>query len=234
VVTISRHQTSRDKTSLEAWNVLCVNCFPTSVTKIIYGIERSVIKNNRNGSFLGNTVIIRTVNLVDVRPILRSDDYDSRKWMAFLLGVHLIVPSPHYFPIYPYWALTWFAFDWIAGSGWVFFMPYMFVGFPAFVLIGLPTIIPVILTLILFGRKVHSTSHAFLCLALSFVLSAVYLYGWFDYTWPTPYQPVQTWSIALFTLLAYRYWSKKKQIKNPLKRTVGHKLEKCKNGFCCK
>ena len=135
-----------------------------------------------------------------------------RKWMAFLLGVHLIVPSPHYFPFYPYWALTWFAFHWFADGEWVMFIQYAFVGLPAFVLTGLATIIPLmLLTLILFGRLVRSTSHAFLCLLLSSVLSAVYFYGWLNYTWPTPYQPVQTLSIVLFTFIAYKNWSNMRQ-----------------------
>jgi len=127
--------------------------------------------------------------------------------MIFLLGIHLIVPSPHYIPVYPYWTFTWFAFSWGPNGGWVSFIQYAFEGLPAFVLIGLATIIPLILLLLLLCGRVHSTSHGLLYLVLSFALSAVYFYGWFDYTWPAPYQLVQTLSIVLYTFVAYKNWS---------------------------
>ena len=145
-------------------------------------------------------------------------DSSRQKWMALLLAVHLIVPSFHYYPSYPSLVLTWFAFDWFEG-GWILFIPYMFVGLPAFLLIGLPTIIPLLLVgLMIFNRKVHRSRPALLCLVLSSVLSAVYLYGWICYTWPTPYQPVQTASIVLFTFLAYKNWSSIKENQN--KQTI--------------
>jgi len=134
------------------------------------------------------------------------------KWMAFLLAVHLFVPSFHYYPSYPSFDLTWFAFDWFEG-GWILYpLPQMFVGLPAFLLIALPTIIPILLVgLMIFNRKMRGSRPALLLLVLSCVLSAVYFYGWLDYTWPTPYQPVQTLSIVLFTFIAYKNWSSMRQ-----------------------
>jgi len=132
--------------------------------------------------------------------------------MALLLAVHLIVPSFHYYPSYPGFDLTWFAFDWFEGKWILYPFAYMFVGLPAFVLIGLPTIIPLLLVgLMIFNRKMHRSRPALLPLVLSSILSAVYIYGWLDYTWPTPYQPVQTLSIVLFTFIAYKNWSNMRQ-----------------------
>ena len=144
--------------------------------------------------------------------------------MIFLLGIHLIVPSPHYIPVYPYWTFTWFAFSWGPYGGWVSFIQYAFVGLSAFLLIGLASIIPLtLLILVLLEGRVHSTSHVILILVLSLVLSAVYFYGWFDYTWPTPYQPVQTLSIVLFTLIAYKNWLGMREFSRCSTRTVNDK-----------
>jgi hypothetical protein len=91
----------------------------------------------------------------------------------------------------------------------VVFLPYALVGIPALILIGLATILPLILLGVLLSnprglRK--RQDHAIVCLTLAILLSAVYLSGWFFYTWPTPYQPVQTISIVLVTILAYENW----------------------------
>ncbi|HUK50873.1 MAG TPA: hypothetical protein VLV18_07535 [Terriglobales bacterium] len=131
----------------------------------------------------------------------------SRKWLIILLIIHLIVPSPQRSEFYPFWAFIWFGFDWAPDGGWFSFIQYSFAGLPAFILIGLATIIPfTLLVLILIEDKVRSVGHALGCLLLSLVLSAVYFYGWFDYTWPALYQPVQTVSIVLVTLLACKNW----------------------------
>jgi hypothetical protein len=128
--------------------------------------------------------------------------------MILLLLVHLIVPSPQRSAFYPNWAFIWPGFDWAPDGGWFSFIQYSFVGVPAFILIGLATIIPItLLALVLVGDRLRSTRHAFFCFLLSVVLSAVYFYGWFDYTWPAPYQPVQTLSIVLFAFVAYKNWS---------------------------
>ena len=143
--------------------------------------------------------------------------------MIFLLGIHLIVPSPHYVPVYPYWTFTWFVFSWGPYDGWVSFIQYAFVGLPAFVLIGLASIIPLaVLILVLLEGKVHSNIVAFFCLVLSIVLTTVYFYGWLDYTWPTPYQPVQTLSIVILTLLAYKNWVDMKSFGRPAPRTANN------------
>jgi hypothetical protein len=55
------------------------------------------------------------------------------------------------------------------------------------------------------------------------VLSAVYFYGWFGYTWPTPYQPVQILSIVLFTFIAYKNWSDMKSFGRRAPPTTNHK-----------
>ena len=128
--------------------------------------------------------------------------------MLLLLGIHLTFPSPHYISVYPYWTLTWFAFSWSPDTRWISFIQYAFVGLPAFVIIGLATIIPLTLLILLLleSDRVNSASPAFLRLVLSLALSAVYFYGWLEYTWPTPYQPVQTLSIVLFAFVAYMNW----------------------------
>ncbi|MGA2626461.1 MAG: hypothetical protein ABSF63_05280 [Candidatus Bathyarchaeia archaeon] len=129
------------------------------------------------------------------------------KWMSLLLVVHLLVPSIHYFGSTPSLVLSWFGFDWYAAEGWVVFIQYAFVGVPAFVFIGLATILPLLLLgFLLLGPRRSARDHAIICLGLGSLLLAVYLNGWFFYTWPIPYQPVQTISIALLTLLAFRYW----------------------------
>ena len=64
--------------------------------------------------------------------------------------------------------------------------------------------------LMIINRRMRGSRPALL-LVLSCVLSAVYFYGWLDYTWPTPYQPVQTLSIVLFTFIAYKNWSSMRQ-----------------------
>ena len=131
-----------------------------------------------------------------------------RKWMLFLILIHLIVPSPHPSMFYPYWYFTWFGFHWAPDGGWIPFIQYAFVGWPAFVIIGLATILPfTLLILLLVGGNVRSRWFGFICLLLSVGLVGVYFYGWFDYTWPTPYQPVQTMTAVLVTLLAYKSWS---------------------------
>jgi hypothetical protein len=74
----------------------------------------------------------------------------------------------------------------------------------AFIFIGLGTIIPLsLLGLMFYDRKLHSYYLASLSVVLSSVLSAVYIFG-LSLTWPMPYQPVQTVSIVLFTILAYK------------------------------
>jgi len=144
--------------------------------------------------------------------------------MIFLLGAHMIVPSPHYVQVYPYWTFTWFVFSWGPYGGWVSFIQYAFVGLPAFLLIGLATIIPLaLLGLVLLEGKVHSTSLAFFCLVLSFVLSGVYFYGWLDYTWPSPYQPVQTLSVVLLTLLACKNWLDTRSFSPIVLRTANYR-----------
>ena len=127
--------------------------------------------------------------------------------MVALLLIHLIVPSVHYFPSHGKLVLSWFGFDWFADGGWTSFIQYAFVGAPAFVFIGLGTALPILLlTLVLLPTKVRSYARAVAYLLLSTVLMDVYLCGWFFYTWPLPYQPVQTVSIILFTLVAYKNW----------------------------
>jgi hypothetical protein len=87
------------------------------------------------------------------------------------------------------------------------FIQYAFVGIPAFVFIGLVTILPILLLgFLILGKRMSLRDHAIICLVLGCLLLAVYLNGWFLYTWPIPYQPVQTISIALLTLLAFKYW----------------------------
>ena len=131
-----------------------------------------------------------------------------RKWMLSLILIHLIVPSPHPSMFYPYWYFTWFGFHWAPDGGWIPFIQYAFVGWPAFVIIGLATILPfTLLILLLLGSNVRSPWYGFICLVLSIGLVGVYFYGWFDYTWPTPYQPVQSITAVLVTLLAYKRWS---------------------------
>ena len=145
---------------------------------------------------------------------------NRQRWMAFLLAAHVLLPTPHYPPAYPDLVLVWFAFEWSQGK-WVLFVPYMFMGLPAFLLIGLPTIIPFLLFgLLVLQPKPHSSKADLLSFALAAVLSAVYLYGWFDYTWPNPYQPVQTATILLFTLVSSASMHPKKQTKGWLKRPV--------------
>jgi len=127
---------------------------------------------------------------------------NHQRWMAFLLAAHVFLPTPHYPPAYPDLVLVWFAFEWSQGK-WVLYMPYMFVGLPAFLLIGLPTIIPfLLLGLLVLQSKTHSSKVNLLSFALSTMLAAVYLYGWINYTWPNPYQPVQTATILMFTLVS--------------------------------
>ncbi len=129
------------------------------------------------------------------------------KWMVLLLVVHLLVPSIHYFGSNPILVLSWFGFDWYAEQGWIVFIQYAFVGVPAFVFIGLATILPMLLLGVLILRsKMSRREHAVVCLVLGSLLLAIYLNGWFFYTWPIPYQPVQTISIALLTILAFKYW----------------------------
>ena len=87
--------------------------------------------------------------------------------MAFLLSAHLLLPTPHYPPAYPDLVLVWFAFEWFQGK-WFLFVPYMFVGLPVFLLIGLPTIIPfLLLGLLVLQPKTHLSKADLLCLALS-------------------------------------------------------------------
>ena len=135
------------------------------------------------------------------------------KWMILLLVVHLFVPSIHYFGVTPSLVLSWFVFDWSASGGWVVFIQYAFVGVPAFVFIGLATILPILLLgFLILGPKAKLRGHAIVCLVLGSLLLAVYLNGWFFYTWPAMYQPVQTISIALLTLLAFKYWRQSLQL----------------------
>ena len=140
------------------------------------------------------------------------------KWMILLLVVYLLVPSIHYFGSNPSLVLSWFAFDWYAAQGWIVFIQYAFVGIPAFVFIGLATILPILLLgFLVLGPRSSPRDHAIICLVLGGLLLAVYLNGWFFYTWPIPYQPVQTIYVALLTILAFKYWRKslKFQQNNP-------------------
>ena len=131
----------------------------------------------------------------------------TRNWLLLLLGIYLVVPSVHYFPFYPNIVLSWFGFDWYPSQGWVVFIQYAFVGVPAFIYIGLATLLPFfLLALIFLPTKSKRRNQLILCLAASLLLLAIYLNGWLLYTWPWPYQPVQTLSIALFTVLAYKAW----------------------------
>jgi len=125
--------------------------------------------------------------------------------MILLIAVHLAVPSIEYFPSYPSLVLSWFGFDWYSKNGWVVFLQYAFVGIPAFIYIGLPTILPIlIVVLLLVHTKSRRRDQSIACLALALVLTAIYLDGWILYTWPMPYQLVQTISIVLVTILAYK------------------------------
>jgi hypothetical protein len=124
--------------------------------------------------------------------------------MSLLLVAYLVVPSPHYFPSYPRLDLSWFAFDWYSDSGWVFYVQYAFRSVAAFIFIGLGTIIPLFLLGLMFlGRRVYSYSRARLCVVLSSVLVVVHIFG-LSLTWPAPYLPVQSTSIMLFAVLAYK------------------------------
>jgi hypothetical protein len=130
-----------------------------------------------------------------------------RNWMILLLVIHLVVPSVHYFPFYPNLVLSWFGFDWYPDKGWVVFLQYAFVGLPAFIFIGLATLLPLLLLLfVLFQPGPRSRDRAVAWLMASLLLLAIYVDGWLLYTWPLPYQPVQTFSIAVFALLAYKAW----------------------------
>jgi len=130
-----------------------------------------------------------------------------RNWMLLFLIMHLIIPSVDFRPFYPFPGLSWFGFDWYPDKGWVVFAQYAFVGIPAFVFAGLPTLLPLILlALLVFKRNELYRKREIACLAIGLLLLAVYLNGWFLYTWPLPYQPVQTFFIASFNLLAYKNW----------------------------
>jgi len=131
-----------------------------------------------------------------------------RRWMLLLLTVHLVVPSGRYFPSPPNLVLQWFAFEWYE-SKWVDFLPYALVGVPAFIFIGLVALLPFALIVVLLptsATRRKRRDQAIVCLALAILLSAIYLSGWFFYTWPAPYQPLQTVSIILVTILAYKNW----------------------------
>jgi hypothetical protein len=129
------------------------------------------------------------------------------KWMILLLVVHLLVPSIHYFGPNSSLVLSWFGFDWYAEQGWIVFIQYAFVGVSAFVFIGLATILPILLLgFLILHPRMGLRDHAIVCLVLGSLLLAVYLNGWLFYTWPIPYQPVQLISVALLTLLAFKYW----------------------------
>ena len=159
---------------------------------------------------VGGWSAIMTISRLDG---LRQKVSKYRMWMLFLILVHLIVPSPHPSMFYPYWYFTWFGFHWAPDGGWIPFIQYAFVGWPAFIIIGLATILPfTLLTLLLVGGNVRSPWYALICLLLSVGLAGVYFYGWIDYTWPTPYQPVQTTTAVLVTLLAYKRWSNMKAL----------------------
>lgn len=124
--------------------------------------------------------------------------------MTLLLAVYLIVPSLRYSPNLH---LSWFAFDWYMGIGWILYVPSMFQGVYPFIFIGLGTIIPFLLLILIFlDRKAGSYSHALLCFILASVLAVVHLYGIY-LIWPIPFQPIQSVSIILFTFLAYMNWS---------------------------
>jgi len=125
--------------------------------------------------------------------------------MFLLVGIYLAVPSIHWFPFYPNFVLSWFGFDWYPAKGWVVFIQYAFVGAAAFVYIGLATFLPFLLLALLITRTA-SSRQAIACLAASLLLLAIYVDGWLLYTWPVPYQPVQTLSIAAFSILAYKAW----------------------------
>ena len=138
------------------------------------------------------------------------------KWMMLLLVVYLLVPSIHYFGSSP--VLSWFGFDWYAAEGWTVFIQYAFVGVPAFIFIGLATILPMLmLGLLILGPRTSLRDHAIVCLVLGCLLLAVYLNGWFFYTWPVPYQPVQTISIGLLTVLAIKYWRQSLRYEAPVR-----------------
>jgi hypothetical protein len=127
--------------------------------------------------------------------------------MILLLTIHVVIPSVRYFPSYPNLVLSWFAFDWYTDKGLIVFVQYALVGVPTFVFIGLPTALPFLLAaLLLFRPKSRRRAHAIGYLLLALLLLTVYLNGWFFYTWPLPYKPMQTFSILLFTLLAYKNW----------------------------
>jgi hypothetical protein len=114
--------------------------------------------------------------------------------------------------------LSWFGFDWYAAEGWIVFIQYAFVGVPAFVFIGLATILPMfLLVFLILGPRMGMRGHEIVCLVLGCLLLAVYLNGWFFYTWPIPYQPVQTISITLLTVLAFRYWRQSIKLQIPVK-----------------
>jgi len=128
--------------------------------------------------------------------------------MRLLLAIYIVVPSVNRFPLYANkFVFSWSCFGWYPGTGWVVFVQYAFVGVPAFVFIGLTTFLPfLLLALLLLRPKSGGRDQAIICLAVALVLLAVYANGWLLYTWPIPYQPTQTYSIILFTVLAYLNW----------------------------
>ena len=138
------------------------------------------------------------------------------KCMMMLLAVHLLVPSIHYFG--SSLVLSWFGFDWYATEGWTVFFQYAFVGVPAFIFIGLATILPMLmLGFLMLAPRISLRDHAIICLVLGCLLLAVYLNGWFFYTWPIPYQPVQTISIGLLTVVAVKYWRQSTRYEAPVR-----------------
>jgi len=127
--------------------------------------------------------------------------------MLFLLAMHLVIPSVEYPPFYPFPGLSWFGFDWYPNKGLVVFVQYAFFGVSAFVFIGLTTLLPLILIiLLLFRPKQCRQERSIAMLLVALVLLAVYLDGWFLYTWPLPYRPVQTFFIGIFALVAQKNW----------------------------